>query len=364
MSLLFSDFLFRQQNLNSYSHRNLFFGHKNLSTHEYNNYTGEGILKENNSSCLDRDVEVLHVISDESKSFLLFLILYEYIPNIVAVLLFGFISDSIGKRTFLMYFPSLGSVFYSIGFILPAYFGGNIDNIFTKTSLIVATLIAGFSGGISGFNSGYSCYVSDNETEDRQTIRLAILELIIGVTFGVGTFMNGFWLKVDNSQQPFWLILAVSLLSFLITIFFIDETKKVKVISKKNFVEQISNFKYIFTLKDSQKLWLFIIAFESFVLVHTSQDKLFFIFFKGPPFFWNSFEIGTFFLLLFGLCGLMSWPGILVLQKLFDDSSIFFISVVFKVIGSIVLAFSFNYLGVFAGRKIFHSYFFMITFVL
>jgi hypothetical protein len=53
---------------------------------------------------------------------------------------------------------------------------------------------------------------------------MAIVEMIIGLTFGLITFANGFWIQYNNSfEQPLWFVFVISLVAFLILLFALKE---------------------------------------------------------------------------------------------------------------------------------------------
>ena len=72
---------------------------------------------------------------------------------------------------------------------------------------VLACLFSGLSGTVPGYLSGNASYISDTDSPRRRTLRLAIVEMSIGLTFGLASLMNGFWITATNHfEQPLWFL--------------------------------------------------------------------------------------------------------------------------------------------------------------
>ena len=160
-------------------------------------------------------------VNEESSLIILYLNMAELLPSAIVVLLLGFWSDITGKRKFLMWMPCLGNAIYALGFLLPLYIcDGNIDSATTKVFFVVASILSGLSGSVPGFLSGNASYISDTDTRGRRTLRLAIVEFSIGMTFGFSNLLNGFWIRAThNYEQPLWFVFGCSVVPFLLIFF-------------------------------------------------------------------------------------------------------------------------------------------------
>lgn len=160
-------------------------------------------------------------VNEESSLIILYLNMAELLPAAIVVLLLGFWSDLTGKRKFLMWLPCIGNAIYALGFLLPLYIcDGNIDSVATKAFFVVASIISGLSGSVPGFLSGNASYISDTDTRGRRTLRLAIVELSIGLTFGLSNLLNGFWIRATKHyEQPLWFVFGCSIVPFIMLFF-------------------------------------------------------------------------------------------------------------------------------------------------
>ena len=167
------------------------------------------------------DSAMADLVNEESSLIILYLNMAELLPSAIVVLLLGFWSDLTGKRKFLMWLPCLGNAIYALGFLLPLYIcDGNIDSATTKGFFVVASILSGLSGSVPGFLSGNASYISDTDTRGRRTLRLAIVEFSIGMTFGFSNLLNGFWIRAThNYEQPLWFVFGCSVVPFLLIFF-------------------------------------------------------------------------------------------------------------------------------------------------
>ena len=60
---------------------------------------------------------------------------------------------------------------------------------------VLACLCSGLSGNVPGFLSGNASYISDTDSPRRRSLRLAIVEMSVGLTFGVASLINGYWVS-------------------------------------------------------------------------------------------------------------------------------------------------------------------------
>ena len=212
--------------------------------------------------------QLSHIVNEESSLIVLYLNIAELLPSAIVVLLLGAHSDSIKKRKFLMWLPCLGNAIYALGFVLPLYLNdGDMDSVTTKAFFIIAALCSGFLGNVPTFLSGNASFISDTDTPTRRTLRLSIVELIIGLTFGIANFVQGFWIKAtDHFEQPLWFLCVLSAITFAMIFFLLQEaveTKASDVDRVRPSIVNIKSIKKLFEFNSSQhkKLWFIITAY-------------------------------------------------------------------------------------------------------
>ena len=291
---------------------------------------------------------LMHEVTSESNHIILYLNVAELLPSAVVILFLGCYSDYIGRRKFLLWLPCLGGSFLALGYLLPLYlFERDIDHPATKALLVSGSILSGLSGQLPGFLSGNASYISDTDTPQRRTLRLAIVEFTVGITFGVANFGNGIWIsKTDSFAQPLWLVFAASLSAAILVIFALREPsgELSYPLQRQNSLSWrgVKGIKHLFSLEtiSMRKLWAIFVATQIYVFVQQGQERTFVMFLQSDPLHWNSVQIGIFFLVLYGLSGLGSWPGVPLLKLVMGDISLFFISIISKAMGSLVLAFA------------------------
>ena len=294
--------------------------------------------------------DLMHRVTSESNHIILYLNMAELLPSAIVILFLGVYSDYIGRRKFLLWLPCLGGAFLALGYLLPLYlFDSDIDHAATKALLVGGSILSGLSGQLPGFLSGNATYISDTDTPQRRTLRLAIVEFTVGMTFGVANFVNGIWIsRTDSFAQPLWLVFSASLAAALLVIFALREPSGEMAfpLQRQNSVSwrDVKGIKHLFSLEtiSLRKLWAIFVAFQVYAFVQQGQERTYVMFLQSMPLHWNSLQIGVFFLVLYGLSGLGSWPGVPLLKLVVGDISLFFIAVISKAMGSLVMAFALN----------------------
>lgn len=285
-----------------------------------------------------------HKVSEESSLIVLYLNIAELLPSAIVVIFLGCYSDATGRRKFMMWLPCVGSALYALGFLLPLYVSsGDIDSPVTKALFVVASLCSGLSGNVPGFLSGNASYISDTDSPRRRSLRLAIVEMSIGLTFGVSSLVNGYWVAATSHfEQPLWFIFACSLLPLVLIFFFLVEPAG-EVSSQLGHDSSFRNFggiRHVFGCKtiEQRKLWAIFFAFQIYVFVQQGQERTFVLFLQNHPLHWMPTQIGMFLFILYVLSGFGSWPGVPLLQRIMSDLSIAAIALLSKLIGSLLLA--------------------------
>jgi PCFT/HCP family folate transporter-like MFS transporter 1/3 len=339
------------------------------------------------------------VVSRESCVIVLYLTIAELLPATVVVLIMGGWSDASGRRKFLMWLPCVGSAVYAMGFLLPGYINGaDIDRPVTMVIFVVASFLSGMSGSVPGFLSGNAGYISDTDSPRRRTLRLAFVEMSMGVTFGVASLINGFWIATTEEvadqtgsvhrpppafEQPLWFVVICSLVPFIIIYFLLREpasepllheagrtdntlkgsidgrpTSQIdSIFAEKHRCFRFCNFRGIqsaISLKTpaQRKLWAIVVAFQLYVFVQQGQERTLVLFLQNKPVGASPDHIGLQLFVLYVLAGIGSWPGVPLLQLVVNDLTIAAISMASKLAGSLITAVATNETLIYVGKYI------------
>lgn len=301
--------------------------------------------------------ELRHQVNEESSLIVLYLNLAELLPSCIIVLAMGCWSDVTGKRKFLMWLPCLGNAVYVMGFILPSYIYGGEFTSGAAAIVVTSTIMAGLSGNIHGFMAGNACYISDTDSISRRTLRLSIVEAIIGTTFGLSSLYLGFWIRYQGFFQPLWFTFFCSLIPLFLIIFGISEPKE----ATKEHAPTVDDFRSMRHIcgcatLSQRKLWAMFFAYIIYVFVQQGQERTNILYLENYPLCWGPVNIGVWLFVLMFLAGLGSWPGVPLLHKVMGDLPIFIIALISKALGSFVLAFanSSGFVYIAAVIQIFH----------
>lgn len=321
-------------------------------------------------------------VNEESSLIILYLTIAELLPAAIIVLFLGSWSDASGFRKFLMWLPCLGNAIYAVGFITPGYINGaDIDSPITMAMFVGASVLSGLSGSVPGFMSGNAGYISDTDSPRRRSLRLAVVELSIGMTFGVASLVNGYWIAAAEDphfngvegrhrpppgfEQPLWFVAVCSLVPFVIIFFFLREpsgellltgqsdaapgsTSEIDSISAETLTYfRFRNFRGIrrafgLSTLPQRKLWAIVGAFQLYVFVQQGQERTLVLFLQNDPIRAGSVEIGLQLFVLYALAGLGSWPGLPLMQRVLDDLGIAAIAITSKLVGSMLTAMATN----------------------
>ena len=326
------------------------------------NYTGQAdaILKANASREYSGYMtQLMQRVNEESSEIILYLNVAELLPSAIVVLFLGCYSDYIGRRKFLLWLPCFGGALLALGYLLPLYVcNADIDHPATKALLVCGAIVSGLSGQLPAFLSGNASYISDTDTPQRRTLRLAIVEFTIGMTFGLANFANGIWISHTQSfVLPLWFVFGASLLAGILVMFFLKEPSgELSYSLGKSSISwrDVKGIKHLFTLGtiSMKRLWAVFFAFQIYIFVQQGQERTFVMFLQNEPLHWRAIRIGTFFLVLYGLSGLGSWPGVPLLKRCLGDVSITLLALISKAMGSFIMAFATDDITVFLCKSV------------
>ena len=320
-------------------------------------------------------------IQEESSYLVLYLNIAELLPSMLVVLGMGVWSDMSKKRKFLIWLPCLGNALFALAFILPIY----VKSLSATTFWYIGAILTGLSGNMPGFLSGNACYISDLDTPERRTMRLAIVELIIGLTFAFSNLAVGFWIKSTGYIQPFWFMCITSTIAFLLTLFCLKEPYDQKneddaIVEEytgikhtpsdmsgriKQVVNKLAGIKDLCSCQNDslRTLWSVFFAFQVFVFVQQGQERTFVLFLANKPLCWGPAQIGFFSFIFMTVSGLGTYPGILILHRCTGDFTILVLSLLSKAAGSVLFAFAKDYITAYLGGYIIHfTLIFLYTF--
>ncbi|KAI3373715.1 hypothetical protein L3Q82_022301, partial [Scortum barcoo] len=159
-------------------------------------------------------------VQRQASLFSLYTELFSTIPSLVVTLMLVAYSDR-GGRKITIIMPLIGTLIYMLSFLMVSYFELNIY------LLIGSSLLSSLFGGLGTFLGGCFAYIADLCEDDRQkTLRMAGLDMMIGLLSGVASLSTGYFLRAAGFNWPFVTSALCQCLILLYAIFILEETVK------------------------------------------------------------------------------------------------------------------------------------------
>ncbi|XP_060570695.1 proton-coupled folate transporter-like [Ruditapes philippinarum] len=283
----------------------MFFLARHMSLPLFQEYVSSETYKQKHLNPRDADIEgkpvnetlLYHDAQRESTVTILSLQIAEGLPAVVAVIILGALSDRTGRRKILLWLPALGSTIYCLIYILIQYTGWALDGLF------MASAVRGLSGSMTAFLAGGSYYAINVVKPHQRSSRLALQELLNGAAYAVANIMAGFWVASSDYSflEPFWFCFICSLISFLLSFFLVKEIEPNRSprrdISGNCCIDTFGPMGRFFRCRGNIKLvriWLAILAFQTYAIVHLGQINTLVLYLLGEPMAWPVNKIGVF----------------------------------------------------------------------
>ena len=143
-------------------------------------------------------------VQTETSHWLLYLNIAGGIPSILMSLLYGSLSDQLGRKLFII-LPAIGSAFNAAVILQLVYLRETLPIAF----LLIGSLVVGFFGNFSVINFAVYSYASDISVCSKRTRQIGILESMTYIGGTVSLLLGGVWIKTSQSYSPpFWCIIA------------------------------------------------------------------------------------------------------------------------------------------------------------
>lgn len=224
--------------------------------------------------------------------------LFTAIPSFIVTILLVAYSDH-GGRKIAIIMPVIGTLLYILGLLTISYFELNIY------LTIGCSLVSSFFGGVGTFLGGCFAYVADISESNRQkTLRLAGVDMILGVMGGAAALSTGHYLKAAGFNWPFITSASGLILLLLYVIFFLEESVKKTPPDASSFdspsrclaiKQMFSGIYCMFAGGDSRyktTLITLLVAFTIFVFADMGGLSLITLYELNKPLCWTEIMIG------------------------------------------------------------------------
>lgn len=152
--------------------------------------------------------------------FSLYTELFSMIPSITVTLILVAYSDQRGRKITII-LPLIGSLVYTVSFLAVSFFELNLR------LLIVSSFVSALFGGSGTLLGGCFSYIADLCEDGRQkTIRMAGVDMVIGLLSGVASLSTGYFLRAAGFNWPFLCSALFHCVNLLYAVFILEETVK------------------------------------------------------------------------------------------------------------------------------------------
>ena len=170
-------------------------------------------------SCSEPSAVEQHV-QTETSHWILYVNLASGIPTILFSLLFGALSDQIGRKFFIV-LPAVGSVINAAVMIQVVYM---------QTTLPIAYFLLGYVvwgcyGSFTVLNVAVYSYAADISGNSKRTFQIGVLESMTYLGATLSQVVGGVWIKYGHYAQLFWCILACFVAVVLYTVVFLPKSQ-------------------------------------------------------------------------------------------------------------------------------------------
>nr|XP_046265985.1 solute carrier family 46 member 3 [Scatophagus argus] len=237
-------------------------------------------------------------VQRQASIFSLYTELFSTIPSLVVTLMLVAYSDR-GGRKITIIMPLIGTLIYTLSFLAVSYFELNIY------LLIGSSLLSSLFGGLGTFLGGCFAYIADLCEDGRQkTLRMAGLDMMIGLLSGVASISTGYFLRAAGFNWPFITSALCQCLILLYASFILEET--VKAAPSDAFIldgspqrsalkQMIYGVYHMFAAASRRRktvLVLLMIIFTSFSFAYVGGISLMTLYELNEPLCWTEILIG------------------------------------------------------------------------
>ena len=201
----------------------------NLSTTDVTGYViprlpvdvGKSFCVENGTEPLEVPIQVTHDVMKGAERQVLKVYTALLVPSLVVTILFGYFSDFTGKRKFMLSTSSFSNSLYALVIVFDYYMGDTS----TITNLLIGSVFAGLFGNWAAATVALTTYVADVTKPRERFKRMAVVILLLKITYAVFEGPVVYWIRTKGFQQPIWFTFTMTSFSYSIIVQVMDESQ-------------------------------------------------------------------------------------------------------------------------------------------
>ncbi|XP_059394758.1 lysosomal proton-coupled steroid conjugate and bile acid symporter SLC46A3 isoform X2 [Carassius carassius] len=300
--------------------------------------------------CFTLFCTVFQEVQKAASLFSMYSDLSSMIPSLIVTLLLVAYSDQRGRKiTIIM--PLIGSLIYTLSFLAVSFFELNLY------LLIAANFVSALFGGIGTMLGGCFSYVADLcEDSKQKTLRMAVVDMMIGLLAGVASITTGYFLHAVGFNWPFFTSAIFQAVNLLYAIFILEETRVIDpsetVACCRAMQKLVCGIYNLFAGGRSQRkciLVLLIVTFSSLSFVNTGGLSMITLYELNEPLCWSEILVG------YGAAAstsifITSFVGVYLFSLCLRNTAIAFIGMLSVAISMFMTAFAKTTLNMFLVR--------------
>ena len=187
----------------------------NCTEKDFSSRNSSSKLECNEPSDIEQDVQ------SRTSHWILYVNLATGIPSIFVSMLYGSLSDQMGRRFFLA-LPAVGSI-VNAGIILQVVYMDSLPLGY----LLFGAFSLGCYGNFAVINFASYSYTSDISSHSKRTVKIGVLESMTYLGAALSLLLGGVWIKSGHFAPPFWCILSCNVVIILYIVLALPESLQV-----------------------------------------------------------------------------------------------------------------------------------------
>uniref|UniRef100_A0A8C1KQA6 Solute carrier family 46 member 3 n=1 Tax=Cyprinus carpio TaxID=7962 RepID=A0A8C1KQA6_CYPCA len=299
-------------------------------------------------------VTIHQAVQKETSIFLLKSELCFLIPSLISALFLVSYSDYCGRKVAIVP-PLVGDTLFALCYVLVSRFS------FSLTYLLAASFLSGLMGGPTTLIGGCFAYVADlcgEDLEGQKTVRMARLDMILGVLSGLASLCTGFYIKVAGFTWPFLTAVFLHLINLFYVLVVLKEslvlpnpslsssghsaTEAPRLSQSQALIVRLQGVYLLFAASKRRRnivLLLMLAAFAFFRVALQGGMSIFILYELNTPLCWSEVFVGYGSGLSTAIY-LVSFAGVALLSRYLPDAYIILLGLTSVAAGLIMAAFA------------------------
>ncbi|XP_073730337.1 lysosomal proton-coupled steroid conjugate and bile acid symporter SLC46A3 isoform X1 [Misgurnus anguillicaudatus] len=294
------------------------------------------------------NVSIHEAVQKETSIFLLQCELFFLIPSLVSALLLVSYSDYRGRKVAIIP-PLVGDALFTLSYVIVSRYSFNLKY------LLASSFLTGMMGGPTSLIGGCFAYVADlcgEDPEGRKTVRMARLDMILGVLSGLASLCTGFYINAAGFTWPFLTAFLMHLLNLCYVMGVLKESLVLSTSNPTNDVPRVHGSQalaarlqgvYLLFAASTRRrnvlLLLLLTAFAFYKFSIQGGMSIFILYELNTPLCWSEVLVGYGSALSTAIF-LVSFAGVALLSRCLRDGYIILLGLMSVAAGLIMTAFA------------------------